>query len=315
MTDGIFTPDELEADQAGPAAELPAHEPAEQGGQDRARGPDGKFLPKEETPAPEAGAEAEGEQKKGDGTVPQGALHAEREKRKGADERAGRPKPNCAAQGAAGRDPEDARGSRGPQARRFARRRRSGGARASAQAARADREPGHARHAAHGRQALGQQELQQLGSFMAQSEARFRAEKPDYDAAIITSSKPARASFAVRPEPASDPADDQPKKRLRSSAPLSAGPRSRRTGYQIAQARGYRPQEGGQPKAAEEHQAERRRRARRDRRAPRRRASRSARAADRFGQNADRRSRRRLDADEFDAIYSTPEGKAMIDAL
>jgi hypothetical protein len=48
--DGIFTDDELKADQTAPDAELTPQEPAEQGGQDRPRGPDGKFLPtKEET--------------------------------------------------------------------------------------------------------------------------------------------------------------------------------------------------------------------------------------------------------------------------
>jgi hypothetical protein len=317
MIDGIFTPDELEADQAGPAAELPAHDPAEQGGQDRARGPDGKFLPKEEAPVVETGAEAgEGEQKKGDGTVPQGALHAEREKRKGSDERAAKAEAELAQlkeqlgaiqkmrEQVAARKPEAMPEADDPAALEHLRKRLE---QTESQVTRVTQHMDD--------EALGAQELQQLGSFMAQSETRFRAEKPDYDEAIDHIVK-ARASelqlYGLNPHQIQQTISEEAAELIRSAVQQGRDPAE--LSYALAQARGYRPAQT-QEKAQEQPKPSGGA-ALLDAIANAKDKSKSlGSGGGSSAKNLTAEAIAALNADEFEAIYSTPEGKAMIDAL
>jgi len=131
--------------------------------------PDGKFLPKEEPPAAEAGAEGEEPAKKGDGTVPAGrALHAEREKRKGSDERATKAEAELAKvrgqldaiaklrEEVAGRKPEELPAADDPAAIEHLR------TRLAENEQRVNRFEQNADN-----EALANHEIQQLGSFMA----------------------------------------------------------------------------------------------------------------------------------------------------
>jgi hypothetical protein len=145
-------------------------------------------CPRRKRPSDPAAAETEGKDR--GGTVPQGALHAEREKRKASDAERDAANAELASlreqlgniqklrDEVAARKPEDLPAADDPAALDHLRRRIE------------ETQQTVTRVTQHmDDQALGQQELAQLGGYMQQSEARFRAEKPDYDAAISTSSK------------------------------------------------------------------------------------------------------------------------------
>src|SRR5205085_5605878 len=83
MSDGIFTEEELKAEAATEVIEPVAEETAEQKEQ-RERDEQGRFKAKEPVEG-EVGAEVVEEGKDKGNTVPQQALHAEREKRKGVE--------------------------------------------------------------------------------------------------------------------------------------------------------------------------------------------------------------------------------------
>jgi hypothetical protein len=313
--DGIFTHDELEADQAAPDAELTPQEPAEQGGQDRPRGPDGKFLPTKDGAAAEGAAETEGKDR--GGTVPQGALHAEREKRKGSDERAAKAEAELASlreqlgniqklrDEVAARKPEDLPAADDPAALDHLRRRIE------------ETQQTVTRVTQHmDDQALGQQELAQLGGYMQQSEARFREEKPDYDAAIqhVVEARAKELSYyGLTPPQIQQAISDEATEIVRSAVAQGRNPAE--LGYQIALTRGYRPAEGSGPQNGAEAKPtganavldaiEK--------------AKSQGKSLGSGGGSAVKTLTAEavagLSADEFDAIYSTPEGKAMIDAL
>lgn len=313
MTDGIFTEDELKADEAGPAAELPALDPAEQGGQDQARGPDGKFLPKEETPAVEAGAEGgDAEPKKGDGTVPQGALHAEREKRKGSDERAAKAEAELKTvreqlaaiaklrEEVAGRKPADLPAADDPAAMEHLR------TRLAENEQKINRFEQNADN-----EALANHEIQQLGSFMAESETKYREQRPDYDAAIshvVQMRAQELALYGLTRPQIQQTISEEAVEIIRAAVQQGRDPAE--LGYQLALSRGYRPAEGAEPAKANGAQATIDAIAR-------------AKGANKSLGSGGGGSPKNLTAeavaamgpDEFEALYSTPEGKAMIDAL
>jgi hypothetical protein len=174
---GIFTDEELKAEQQGP--EVTATPEAEQQAaeeQGQPRGPDGKFAPKAEEAPPADDAPAEQPEEDGkdkSGTVPQGALHAERERRKSVEAELKQVREQIEAlakmrEQIASRKPADLPAADDPAAVEHLAKRL------------AEIEQGQTRLTQHiDTQAVNQAEMQQLGGVMAQSEARFREAAPD----------------------------------------------------------------------------------------------------------------------------------------
>lgn len=314
--DGIFTDEELKATEATPDTELTPHEPAEQGGEGRARGPDGKFLPKEETPPAEVVVEAEAEPKKGDGTVPQGALHAEREKRKGSDERASKAEAELAKvrgqldaiaklrEEVAGRKPEELPAADDPAAIEHLR------ARLAENEQRVNRFEQNADN-----EALANHEIQQLGSFMAESEAQYRETRPDYDKAIehvILMRANELALYGLSRPQIQQTISEEATEIVRAAVQQGKDPAE--LGYQIALSRGYRPAEGAaepaKPNGGGGAQATI------DAIARAKGANKSLGGGGGSApKNLTAEAVAAMSGEEFEALYSTPEGKALIDAL
>jgi hypothetical protein len=316
--DSIFSEDELKAQEAAPDAEIEQHEPAEQGGQDRPRGPDGKFLPKED---PDASGDEEGKEK--GGTVPQQALHAEREKRKAAEDRERSKDDELAKvreqldaiakmrEQVAARKPADLPAADDPAALEHLRTRLN------------EVEQGQTRMSQHmDDTALAQREVQELGNVMVQSEARYRQEKPDYDDAInhvIHMRANELALYGLAPAQIQQTIAEEATEIIRSAVQQGRDPAelgyqiALSRGYQIALSRGYRPAEGdGKTEAKPNGGAQ----ATIDAIA---RAKASGKSLGAGGGGSPKtltaEALAALSDDEFEAIYSTPEGKAMIDAL
>jgi hypothetical protein len=130
-----------------------------------------------------------------------------------------------------------------------------------------------------------------------------------------TSFRPARGTVALRPDPAQIQ-QTIARKRPRSSARQwrrAAIPPSLATDRQVARlscrSRPSSRKRLPSPTAAAPTPFSTRSRGQEGR------ASRSGQAVDRQAQDAERRSRAGDEPEEFDAIYSTPEGKAMIDGF
>jgi hypothetical protein len=310
--DSIFSEDELKAQEAAPDAEIEQHEPAEQGGQDRPRGPDGKFVPKEDSA--EAAAEVDEGKDKGS-TVPQQALHAEREKRKAAEDRERSKDDELAKvreqldaiakmrEQVAARKPADLPAADDPAALEHLRARLN------------EVEQGQTRISQHmDDTALAQREVQELGNVMVQSEARYRQEKPDYDDAInhvIHMRANELALYGLAPAQIQRTIAEEATEIIRSAVQQGRDPAE--LGYQIALSRGYRPAEGdGKTEAKPNGGAQ----ATIDAIA---RAKASGKSLGSGGGGSPKaltaEALAALSDDEFEAIYSTPEGKAMIDAL
>lgn len=314
MSDGIFTDEELKATEATPETELTPGAEVEQGGEGRARGPDGKFLPKEE---PEAVVEeTEAEPKKGDGTVPQGALHAEREKRKGSDERATKAEAELKAvreqlaalakmrDEVAARKPADLPAADDPAAIEHLRTRLG------------EIEQGQNRISQQmDNEALANHEIQQLGSFMADSEAHYREQKPDYDDAInhvVQMRANELALYGLNRAQIQQTISEEATEIVRAAVQQGRDPAE--LGYQIALSRGYRPAEGeaapaktngsGGAQATIDAIAK---------------AKAQGKSLGGGGgsspKNLTAETVAAMSGDEFEALYSTPEGKALIDAL
>lgn len=311
--DGIFTEDELKAQEAAPDAELPAVEPVEQGGEGQPRGLDGKFKPKEEAPPADVVAEGEPEPKKGDGTVPQGALHAEREKRKASDTERDAAKAELAKvreqlaaiakmrEDVAARKPADLPAADDPAALEHLR------TRIAEQDQKINRFEQNADN-----EALANHEIQQLGSFMAESEAKYREQKPDYDAAIehvVLMRANELALYGLNRAQIQQTISEEAAEIVRSAAQQGRDPAD--LGYQIALSRGYRPAEG-QAEVKPNGGAQ----ATLDAIAAAKAKSKSLGAGGGSApKNLTAEAVAAMSQDEFEALYSTPEGKALIDAL
>lgn len=306
MTDSIFEADELEADAIGAEGEIQPQQPPAK--DDQPRGEDGKFLPKqaaagdggEAQPPPAAEDDGKG------GTVPQGALHAERERRKTieaelATAREALAKIQQFRDAAKAKQPEALPAADDPAAVEHLRQRL--GQIESRQTQFDQRQQ---------LDAADQAEIQQLQSVMATSEASFRAEKPDYDAAImhvVQARAQELALYGLKPHEIQQAIAEEATDIARSAVAQGRNPAE--LGYQIALSRGYRP-ESAQPPAQQQGGA-----------AATLAAIQQAQAASRSlgsgggatpqALNAD--AIKQMTDDEFDALYSTPEGRRLIDNL
>jgi hypothetical protein len=312
--DGIFTDEEIKANEATQATELTPHEPAEQGGQDRPRGPDGKFLPKDEA-APAPVEAVEGEEK--GGTVPQQALHAEREKRKQSDQERDAAKAELTRlqeqlgaiqkmrEQVASRRPEDLPAADDPAALEHLRRRL---AETEQTVTRVTQGMDDAR--------LVNEEVQQLGGYMSQAEARLREQKPDYDEAIdhIVKARAAELElYGLSPAQIQQTISQEAVDVIRTAVQQNRDPAA--LAYSLAQARGYRPAEGGgrQPEAKPNGGGAQ---AMLDAIENAKKASKSLGSGGGAAvKTLTAEAVAALSGEEFEAIYATPEGKAMIDAL
>lgn len=306
MTDSIFTEDELAADAL---VETEAPEGVEPQVEAPARDEHGRFAPKqaEDTAAPTA--EEGGDVEKPAGTVPQGALHAEREKRKGVEAELKTAREQLAAiqqlrEQALARKPEPLPTPEDPAATDYLRQRIE---EQGQQINRFSQERDLA--------AVEQAEYEQLGSLMSASENDYRQAQPDYDQAIdhvVQARARELALYGLQPAQIQQTIREEVIDIVRSAVAQNRNPAE--LGYQIALSRGYRPAQGGDAPAPQPVNGAA---------AARVAAIGAARAGSQsLGQaagstpqtlNADAIAA--MSADEFDALYSTPEGKRMIDNL
>jgi hypothetical protein len=316
---GIFTDEELEAAQdtlpqtedGAPATEVQRNEL-------------GQFAPKEdaEPAAAEPDAEAPAEEKpKREGTVPQGALHAEREKRKSVEAElttAREQRKSVEAELTTARE----------QLQAIAELRRQIAERQPAPLPAAD-DPAALDHLRQrieqqdhtlnqfqqqrDSEAVNQAEIMQLRSVMETSEGQFRAAQPDYDQAVdyVMQARARELSlYGLNPMQVQQAIAEEVTDIARTAVAQGRNPAE--LGYQIALSRGYRPAQvehaaapsGGGAVAQVEAIA------------------RGQAANKSVGSGSGVRTQQlnaeaivAMSPDEFDALYSTPEGRKLIDNL
>jgi len=314
MADSIFTDDELKA-QESTGADLEKQQTEE--GKQPERDEHGRFKAKE-------GGDGEGDQSGGQqqqapegeegkdkgGTVPQGALHAERERRKAAETELKNLQEQLGAiqkmrEQVAGRKPDALPEPSADDPAGLAHLR-----------AELEKTRGEVTRVTQSMEtaALNQQELQQLGSFMGQSEAEFRKTKPDYDAAIdhVVQARARELSFyGLTPAQIQATIAEEATDIVRAAVAQGRDPAE--LGYQIALTRGYVPKAADtetKPNGSGGAQAVLD-------------AIEKAKAAGKSlgsgggaaSPNLTAEAVAALSPDEFEAIYSTPEGRKMIDSL
>lgn len=304
MTDTIFEPDELAADATGADTDLESQPPADQ----RPRNPDGTFAPKagEEEPPANADDSQPGEDDGKGGTVPQAALHAERERRKSTEAQLAEAKAALARiaefrDRAKAQQPPALPAIDDPAALEHLTKRL--GEVETQQTQFVQRQQ---------LDAADQAELTQLQTVMAASENAFRAEKPDYDAAInhVVQARAQELALYGLTLPQIQQAISEEAADIARSA-VAQGRNPAELGYQIALSRGYRPeaaqtapQGGGQAQATLEAIAA---------------AKQASRSLGGGGgappQALNAEAIAAMDSAEFEALYSTPEGKRLIDSL
>lgn len=305
MTDSIFEADELEADKVGPEGE------ADQKPDGQPRGPDGKFAskgadepePGEAQPQPGGDDADKGDDGKG-GTVPQGALHAERERRKVAEAELTKAREVLAQiqkfrEAAANKQPDPLPTADDP-------------ARLDHLTKRIE-ELGQAQHRTQRErelEAADLAEVQHLGTLMASSEAAYRESKPDYDAAIghvVQARAQELQLYGFTPAQIQQAIAEEATDIVRSAVAQGRDPAE--LGYQIAVSRGYRPdaaQQSANGSAAATIEAI----------AKAQGQSRSlSQAAGATPQAINLEAIAAMSPEEFDALYSTPEGRKLVDNL
>ena len=310
--DGIFTEDELKAQEQQPGAEQQPEETAEQKEQ-RERDEKGRFVAKEggdeggEQPQP---GEGEDGKEKG-GTVPQGALHAERERRKAVENELKGLREQLGAiqkmrEQVASRKPDDLPPADDPAAVEHLRKR-------LAEVEQQTTRFGQERDA----EALNQHELQQLGSFMHQSETAFRAQQPDYDEAInhVVNARAQELSlYGLNPAQIAQAISEEATEIVRSAVAQGRDPAE--LGYQIARSRGYVPKQPAQQQEPAKTNGSGGAQAVLDAIANAQAKSKSLGSGGGAAPNKlTAEAVAALSAEEFEAIYSTPDGRRMIDSL
>lgn len=317
MADDIFTDDELKAQEPEALVETDEQKA------ERERDEHGRFKAKEpvEDPAGDEGADegAEPAKKKGD-TVPQGALHAEREKRKASDaERDAAKAENNQLkeildairqmrEQVASRKPEDLPAADDPAAIEHLRKRMAEVEQTTTRVTQ-DRD----------NELLNQRELQELGGFMHQSETAFRQQKPDYDDAInhvVQSRARELARYGLSLPEIQQTIAQEATDIVRTAVAQNRDPAE--LGYEIAQDRGYVPKaaENTDTTAADKPNGGGGAQAMLDAIAA---AKAQGKSLGSGGGSAPKtltlEAVAALNEDEFEAIYSTPEGRRMIDGL
>lgn len=297
---GIFTDEELKAATAVELDDLPA-DPAqpviEQPQDDQPRDEQGRFASPEEQPA----ADPEGDDKQR--MVPQPALHAERERRKAAEAEVARFKEQFAALQAlkeqiAQRKPEPLPPVDDTSGVEHLRNRLGEMERQQVQTQqRLDYE------------AVNRREMEGLGAVMRTSEDAFRAEKPDYDAAIehvVTARAQELALYGIPPAQIQRTIAEEAADIVRTAVSLGRNPAE--MGYQIAMARGYRPASAQQPSGGAVATIDA--------------IARGQQVGKSVGQGAGVPTKElnaeaiaRMSPDEFEALYSTEEGRRLVDNL
>jgi hypothetical protein len=314
MADGIFTEDELKADALTGNEEAPEIKPEDQGADGQPRDDAGKFAKKPD-PADEGGdqggdGEQGGEEGHKSGTVPQGALHAEREKRKASEERerakdaelqAAREQLAAIAkmrEQIAARKPEPMPEADDPAALEHLRQRL------------AQTEATVTRYGQQiDTQAADNAEALQLQSIMAHSEQAYRAERPDYDEAIkhvVVARGQELQLFGLSPADVQNTIAAEAADIVRSA--IAQGLNPAELGYRIAVSRGYRPAGEQQPEGKAV-----------DKLAAIAKAQGGPKSLGQLSGSAPKQMNAEavaaLSSEDFEALYSTPEGKALIDGL
>lgn len=304
MTD-IFTDEELDAaqdtlpqtDDAVPADTIQRDE-------------QGRFAPKDDAPPADDEPPVD-EKPKREGTVPQGALHAEREKRKSAEADLASAREQLAAiaelrRQVAERQPAPIPAIDDPAALEHLRQR-------------IEQQDQTLNRFTQERdtQAINDAEMVQLRDVMATSEAEFRAAKPDYDSAInhVVQARAQELSlYGFSPVEIQQAIAEEAADIARTA--IAQGRNPAELGYQVALSRGYRPEQapaadltatqttGGNAVAQIEAIA------------------RGQAASKSVGSSGGVRTQQlnaeaiaSMSPDEFDALYSTPEGRKLIDNL
>jgi hypothetical protein len=309
---GIFTEDELEAaqdtlpqtDDAVPATEVQ-------------RDDQGRFAAKEDAPVEDV---AEDKPKR-EGTVPQGALHAEREKRKGVEterDTERQQREQAQADLAAAREQLEAIAN----LRRQIAERQPMPLPAADDPAALDHLRQRIEQQDHtlnqfqqqrDSEAVNQAEIMQLRTVMETSEGQFRAAQPDYDQAIdhvMQARANELALYGLTPMQVQQAIAEEVTDIARNA--IAQGRNPAELGYQIALSRGYRPDapqaaaapSGGTAMAQIEA------------------IGRGQAASKSVGSGGGVRTQQlnaeaiaSMSPDEFDALYSTPDGKKLIDSL
>jgi hypothetical protein len=310
MADNIFTDDELKADQttatdAPPAVEETAEQKAE-----RERDEQGRFKAKESEGDEQAQSPVEGDDNGKSKTVPQQALHAEREKRKALEAEIAPLREQLAAiakmrEQVQSRKPEDLPAADDPAALEHLRNRLS------------QLETGQTRLTQHmDTQALDQAERAQLGGFMQEAETAYRQQQPDYDAAIehvVMARANELKLYGLNPAQIQTTIAEEATEIVRSAVAQGRNPAE--LGYQIALSRGYRPSASTEQKGNGTDQSNTAQ-ATLDAIAKAKAQGKSLGGSGGSApKNLNAEAILALSPEEFDALYSTPEGKAMIDAL
>jgi hypothetical protein len=307
MIVGIFSDEELAADAMGADAPAPEPQPDPAPDQlpepqqpdpdaDRARGPDGKFVAKEGEEQPPKG-----------GQVPQGALHAERERRKAAEAETAKFREQLDAIAAmraqvASRAPAPLPPEDDPAQIAHLRQRLE------------QMEQGQTRITQErDNQALDQAEQRQLQAAIASSEVEFRTAQPDYDAAVqyvIEARARELQLHGLNPVEVQQAVAEEAQDIVRSAIRQGRSPAE--MAYQIAQSRGYRAETPQQPAAQPQGGAAATLAAIN---ATKNQSQSLGRASGSTPQTINADTVAGMTGDEFDALYSTPQGRALIDNL
>jgi hypothetical protein len=211
---------------------------------ERERDEQGRFKAKEPVDPEPLVDEAGNEIKEKGGTVPQQALHAEREKRKTAEAELTSLREQLGAiqkmrEQVASRKPEDLPAADDPAAVEHLRKRLAEVEQTTSSITQA-----------RDNEALNQRELQQLGGFMHQSETAFREKQPDYDAAIehVVNARARELSlYGLTLPQIQQTIAEEATDIVRSAVAQGRDPAE--LGYEIARSRGYVPKqaEAGKP--------------------------------------------------------------------
>lgn len=307
----IFSEEELAANAVTSDV---ANEDTETAAEQRLRDDAGRFAAKDdEPPVEQQPADATTEDR--NRQVPQGALHSERERRKGAEARASEAEANYKA----AKEQLDALAAMRAQiaaAKPAEVQAPQDGSELEYLKSRMAEIEGtqHQNTQRHQLQQVEEAESRQLYTVANEAETAYRATQPDYDQAIdhvVQARAKELALYGMHPQQIQQAIADETRDIIRTAVSLGRNPAE--MGYQIALSRGYRPDTGGQAPAAASRGAA---------------ATVAAVAAARQGSRSlghasgttatkdlNAATIAAMDGAEFEALYSTPEGRRMIDAL